>query len=514
MKNLLIALFLLCTKPFLYAQTYEYTRQVTPEEKKNYLGLNKRMFELSSYFSTSISDADTEMSIKDIRDQVQYNKPYLEKIQAILKKDSLNPYYLNDMAMYHEVNDNPVLAKKYFDKAMKNLPYLMQKKKDSARFYSLRALIKVHLREKEPMRDMEKALKINPLDSLANAFYPIFLIGERKFDEMRQFSIKKLDANELPKLYYVMLFSSYLGDIQGLVSDETKRKANKTKEYDQLLDYTLLNTYAEKYKDNVYVQNARYMVEVSAIFFKMFSFDLNEDESAFVLNFSEKEKKKMAELTKVFNERLANGKINAFTANKFLSLLYFMQSNPDKVLECGKKAVAVLPLNKQLPNFNNTDTYDLILTVYNNKKNYPEYKKTLEEKIAKAYDKSGLANDYVNMSIVYLYQNDIEKADEWCKKSKAINAEEFKCLRLLSHLYFMNDNLSLCQYYGDTAAKFLETNEQGAWLNLQFAINMAIMGDPATAKTAYESAVAAKKAMEGKCPVCDELLAKYITVKP
>lgn len=514
MKNFLIVLFLLCAKPFLYAQTYEYTRQITPEEKTNYLGLNKKMFELSSFFSTSISDVDTEMSIKDMRDQPQYDDSYLEKIQAVLKKDSLNPYYLNDLAMYYETNERPVLAKKYYQKAMDNLPYLMTKKKDSARFYSLRGLIKVHLQEKEPMRDMEKAMRINPLDSLANAFYPVFLIGEGKFDEMRKFAIKKLDANELPKLYYVVLFSSYLGDIQSMTSTEEKRKANKTKEYDELLDYKLINAYAEKYKDNVHVQNARYMIEVSAIFFKMFSFDLNEDQNAFVFKFSEKEKRKMEELVKVFNERLATGKMNPFAANKFLSLLYFMQEKPDKVIECAKKAIAVLPLSKQMPNFNNTDTYDLLLTVYNNKKAYTDYKKTLEEKIEKAYSKSGLANDYINMSIIYLYQNDIAKADEWCKKSKAINPEDFKCLRLLSHLYFMNDSLSLSQYYGETATKYMTSNDESAWLSLQFSISMIIIGDSASAKNAYDNIVAAKKGLEDKCPICDELLTKYIRVKP
>jgi hypothetical protein len=514
MKKVLFILLLICSNQLLFSQTYKYTKQFTQEDKKQFLGLTKEVFKLNSFFSAGISDSDTEMSISDIKDQLQYDKSYLEKIKAALKKDSLNPYYLNDMAMYHEANQDMVSAKRYFQKAMKNLPNLFKTKKDSARFYSLRGVLKIHLQEKDAVADIEKAFKVNPLDSLANAFYPIFLIGERRYADAKQFSMKKLDADQLPKQYYVMLYMSYFGEIQTLLMDEAQKGTNRKKEYDALVDYSLLDTYAEKYKDNIQIRNARNIIEVSALFFKMALFELDKDKSGFVLNFSEREKKKISALITFFTDATEKGMINPFTGNKSLALLYYMQNKPDMVAQCAKKAIAILPFNKQTVNFNNTDSYSLILNVYSAQKAYAEYQKVIEEKIEKGYDKSGLATDYLDMAILNLYRNDVTKAEEWCRKSKALNADKFECLRLLSHIYFLNDNLSLSQYYGESAARKITSQDESSRLSLQFAIYMIANGDQTTAKTAYDNIVEAKKALDGDCRLCDDLLAKFIKVSP
>lgn len=513
MKNFCFVLLFLFSKS-LSAQTYEFTKQFTPEEKRDFIGLNTEVFKLNSNFSANISDSDTEMTIAAMKDQIHYDKKYLEQKQAELKKDSLNPYSLNDVAMYYETNNDLVSAKKYFQKAYKNLPNLLNVKKDSAQFYSLRGLIKVHLQEKEPMLDLEKALRINPLDSIANTFYPMFLMNSGRIDDARQFAMKKLDANELPKYYYVLLYMTYLGDIQGLFSDENKRKDNSQKEYDHLIDFSLLDKYAAKYKTNTQVQNTRKIIEVSMLFFKMATFKLNQDKTAFVLKFSEKEKNKTAEMIGLFTEAIQKKTMNPYTGNKYLALLYYMQSKPDKVLESAKKSIAALPLAKQSANFNTNDAYDFVLNVYNAKKDYLAYQKALQEKMEKGYNDGSLAKEYLDMAVLYLYQNNIDKADEWCKKSKSLNAEDFQCLCLLSHIYYLNDNLALSQYYGDSAARYITGDIDKAYLSLQFSIYLILNGSEGTAKGANDGIVQAKKDLDNDCPVCDDLLIKYIKVTP
>jgi tetratricopeptide (TPR) repeat protein len=515
MKNVLLLLLIVCSKQISYSQTYEFPKQFSAEEKRQFLGLTKEIFKLNNNFSINLSLSDAKMSIKDMDDQIHYDESYLEKNKSALKKDSLNPYFLNNMAMYYESNGNAALAESYFRKSLKNLSQVLITQKDSARFYSLRSLLKVHLQEKDPIVDMEKALRINPLDSIGENFYPILLMNDRRFADLKQFCLKKFYSYpKRPAIAYTMFYMGCFWELMTVMMDENYRKANAKKEYDQLMDYKIINKYAEKYKANPQMQNITNMIDVSNLCIRMLLFETKENRSGFVLNFSEREKKRIAELQSVFNDLLKREKINAFSGNKSLSFLSYMQDKPDKGIEYAKKAIAALPSAKQSNFFNNSEMYDLLLSMYSGKNDLDNYKKTLEEKMVNSFDKSGLPNDYMNMAMAYLYQDNIDKADEWCRKAKVIDAENFNCLRLLAHLYFLNDSISLSQFYGETASKNMKSNDDSAWLSLQFAVYMIVNGNSAVANSAYNNIVEAKKSLDGNCPVCDELITKYIKVTP
>jgi hypothetical protein len=515
MKKVLLLLLLICTNQILHAQTYTYAKQVSPEEKKQFLGLTTKIFKLNNNFSINLSNSDAEMSIKDISDQIQYNDAYLEKNLKAFRKDSLNPYFSNNLAMYYEDNQNASMARDYFKKSLRNLSYFVTTKKDSAQFYSFRGLLKFHLGEKDPIIDIEKALKINPLDSIAETFYPIFLVNAKRLVDLKEYSIKKLDSDpKYPAMSFVMLYYSYFLERMSAILSENNREAYAKKEYDAILDYKFLDKYSEKYKSNPQMQNLRNMIDVSALFIKMMFFKQNENGTAFVLNFSEREKTKIAALQTIFKESLSNGKINAYAGNKSLSVLNYMQGKPEKAIEYAQFAIAALPRIKQSSNFNNNEMFDLLLCTYYGQNDFVGYNKVLDQKFEKETDKSGLSNDYVNRAIIYLYQNNIEKSDEWCRKAKAINADSFGGLRLMSHLYFLNDSSSLSSYYGESASKKMESDQDSAFLSLQFGVYMIINGDAASAQSAYENIAAAKKSLKGDCVLCDDLLAKYFKVKP
>ena len=82
-------------------------------------------------------------------------------------------------------------------------------KKDSANFYSFRGLLKSSLEHNDCLSDIEKALKINPNDSLSICFYPMLLIKENKFEKARQICINSLEKKgELAELSYLYLILS------------------------------------------------------------------------------------------------------------------------------------------------------------------------------------------------------------------------------------------------------------------------------------------------------------------
>jgi hypothetical protein len=515
MKKALLLLLLVCANQILHAQTYTYVKQVSPEEKKQFLGLTTKIFKLNNNFSINLSNSDAEMSIKDISDQIQYNDAYLEKNLKALKKDSLNPYFSNNLAMYYEDKQNTAMAREYFKKSLRNSAYFVTVKKDSAQFYSFRGLVRFHLGEKDPILDIEKAIKINSNDSIADTFYPIFLINAKRLADLREYSTKKLEsAPKYPSMSFVMLYYSYFLERMSAILSENNRELYAQKEYDEILDYKFIDKYADQYKNNQQIQNLRSMIDVSALFIKMMFFKQNENGTAFILNFSEREKAKIAALQIIFQQSLTTGKINAYAGNKCLSVLNYMQGKPQKAIEYAQLAIASLPRIKQSSNFNNNEMFDLLLCTYYGQNDFTNYNKVLDQKFEKEVDKSGLSNDYLNRAIIYLYQNNVEKCDEWCRKAKAINSESFEGLRLMSHLYFLNDSSSLSNYYGESASKKMESDMDSAYLSLQFGVYMIINGDAASAQSAYENIAGAKKSLKGDCVLCDDLLSKYFKVNP
>ena len=194
-------------------------------------------------------------------------------------------------------------------------------------------------------------------------------------------------------------------------------------------------------------------------------------------------------------------------------MLYFLIDNKDKSIECAKKAVTALPEKQRTADFNSDESYDLLMTLYQLKKDAPNFKKTLEEKISKSSENQKTIKDCISMAYFYLYEKDYEQSEIWCKKAREIDSDDFKALCLLAHLKFLNSS-NLSEFYLQQAFNQRKNDSDNSNLSIQAAMYMILVCNPDNAKAAFDNIEISQKINENNCPICDELLAKYIQVTP
>lgn len=515
LKKYLLILFIAFSTQIVVSQTYTFKKKFTPTEEKEFLGMTKEIFIIDNNISYSTNTLDAITKIKDIKN-ILFNGAYLEKAKAKLAKDSLDAFALNDLGNYHNKNGDPSLAKKYFTKSLANLNLKKFKTKDSAQFYSYRSLLKFNLgKEDDAMTDLEKGLKINPTDTIAMTFYPLMLIQKKDFTKAKSVCINALEKkNDNPQLAFLYLNLSFMFESLEVIMDLSKKKENLAKNYDEFYDIKTIKKYTELYKDNLEVQNLKKTAEVMTLYVKMMLFEKSDgDDARIFFNFTATDKKRINELIVEFKELVSTEKINSFSGNKSLALLYFFLEDKEKAIECAKKAVTLFPDKQRTSDFNPNDSYDLLLTLYHFKKDISNFKKTLEEKILKSAEFEKNTNDYINMGYLYLYEKDYEQSEVWCKKAREIDPDNFKALCLLAHLKFLNSS-DLGEFYLQQAARQVKNESDNYSIGLQSSIYMILKGLPENAKVAFDNIEISRKMFEEKCLVCDELTQKYIQVTP
>jgi tetratricopeptide (TPR) repeat protein len=511
---LFLFLFILSSKQLIFSQNYLFKKEFSTNDKKEFLGITKKIFGIDNQISYNLSSFDAQAKFTDISDPIKYNDAFLQKIRIKLSKDSLNSNTLNDFGNYYTNKGNKSLAKQYFKKALDNLSLKNLPRKDSAFYYSFRGILKSNLETEGAITDVEKALKINPNDSIAIAFYPMFLIQKGRYSESKKICTDALEKKpDFPLASFAFLNMTILFESLNESMDDSKKEANSKKNYDELLDLKTIYKYANLYKNNNQVQNLKRMSEIIGLFVKMQLFDYNEN-NEILFNFNENEINKIHELEKEFKELLVKGKINSFTGNKSLCILNFMMNNKDKSIDYAKKAIAVFPNSKKTNQFGEDESYALLLSLYQLKEDDVNYKKALEEKISKSSEFEKSINDYIKMGYLYLYENDLIESEEWCKKAREIDPDDFEALSLLAHLKSINNQLTLGQFYLEEASKHIKNDNDNYIFSLRSTIYMMLYGNNNDAKSTFDNIEICRKMMQKKCTICDELIEKYIQINP
>ena len=512
-RKYIIILALLLSNQF-FSQTYEFKQKLTPKDKKEFLGLTKKIFSTNNQISYNFSNFDAATKFSEIPNQIIYNSEYLNKIKKLLAKDSLNPLYIQNFATYYENKGDKILAKKYFKKSLENLSHKVMTKKDSAFYYSFRGILKLNLEQDDAIFDIEKSLRINPNDSISMAFYPLFLMQKGKFIEARKICSDALDKKSKNPIYPFMLYStSFLFENLNKIMDPSKKIENQKKSYTELIDYKSIFYYADLYKENTQIQSLKKVSEVLGLVLKFTQFEIDENnDNKIILNFKQEEIKKIQELHFEFTNLLKTKKLNTFSANKSLCILNFFLGQNEKAITNAKLAISIFPVAKRSNNFNTDEVYSNLNTLYCYKNDNINFEKTLLEKIEKTKEILKNPSDYLEMSKFYLQQNNLIKVDEWIEKAKELEPNNFEILRLIAHVKFMDNLFSLTQYYIEQASKQIKNEEENYNLNLQYAAYLILQEKENTAKIAFENIENYRKFKKEKCVLCDQLQEKYFKV--
>ncbi|MBI3719073.1 MAG: hypothetical protein HY252_10830 [Sphingobacteriales bacterium] len=516
MKKKFILVILLWTLGFtiVSGQTYTMKMQISESEKSALLKLEKELFPISPSISYKISSYDPLKSFLEIKDQEPLDENYLQKRKTSLQTDSLNPILINDIGNYYNFHERTDSALYFFKKSFENLN-IKYFENDSAEYLSFRGVLKLNLGVENAVEDIENALKINPNDSMAKAFYPIFLINKGEFKRASDISIRMLDTDTTDVVvWFVVLATSEIFDgiyekTAEVVSNEKLKSQYSRTDYTKLISFRLIDKYADKYKTNTAVRNARYMADIFALLLKVSLFNEMTENKIFYTAY---EKQKLISLEKFFISTKLNSELNAYAINKNLGFIYFLLQKNDKALLYFDQAIKVFPDSKKQMSFNPSEIYDAMLGIYFINKADSSVRQTLLLKIKAEPEGNKNAEDYLILAKSYYLSDDMKEAEDWANKAYAINSKDFEVLRLLSHLNMLNGNNAVAQSYTTEALKNIQSNKEQSEIALQYAIYYLINGDAATAYNNIE--IARKSLTDDPCTLCDKLIEKYIIINP
>lgn len=500
----------------LSGQSNDNVSKLTSKEKDKLIELVKSLFEKGPNIQFNIASNDLKSTFSDMSEEKKYDKTYLNNLLEILNKDPLNPVALYSVGYYYSNTNNQLLAKSYYQKSYDNLK-LKLFEKDSAAYYSFRANLKNNLGVPNALDDLERSIEINPNDSLSMNIYPMVLISEKKFQKASEVILSALETNpkDATGLYLNLFMTEFYGSIPYKIEKENGiknyNKKYSVKNYDEIVDFTLLDKYANKYRDNIEIVNCRMMIDILVLFFKMGLFEPTEDHKV-NFNFNTYELNKMEDIINKLSNASSQKSMNEFSINRCLGYIYFMREEWDKSLEHFNKAIEIAPLDKEGIGSNSNACYDAIMTIYKHTSDTLNYRQTISRKMEHEPNIENTVDDLILLAFDDYRSGRIDEAKAYCDKAILIDSNNFDALRLMSHISFLKRDYIQSQIFMQKASNNFRNINDAYNLNTQYAIYLIHHGDLEKAKSNLENVKQIRG--ENNCPLCDKLIEEYCNVKP
>lgn len=495
--------------PFnLLCQSINDSSTLTTQEKDKLNEYAKSLFEKGPSIVFNLSSYDLKQSFEDIPDAINYDESNLKNLLDTLHKDQSNPISFNRIAEYYAKTDRPVLAQSYYQKAYENLDIKFFDN-DSAAYYSRSAVLKNQLGEPDALEDLKRSLAINPNDSLSIYVYPLILISSGEFFKAKEVISNALEAGSKNVSHpYLLLTSAAINEIsENIISLENYKvdykKTYRSKNFDEIIDYTLLDKYAAIHANNIEIVNARNMADIQGLIFKMIFIEPSDDN---MINF-DYTPYDLNKIESTISKLSITQTINEFSLFKCLGYLCFMQEEWGKSLDYFNKAIEVFPVGKKGSEFNSTDCYDAIINIYKQNSDTLNYRRAIRRKIDYEPERNNSVEDLMLLAFDYFQAGRITEADDICKEVMLLDSNNFDVLRLKSHLNFLNGSHQMSQFYLENAAKNIRNANDDYNLSMQYAIYSIIRGDIAGAKSII--GIIKERRGDNKCPLCDKLIEEY-----
>lgn len=513
--KILFTTLLLITSGFLFSQEYVLKRELTNNDKPAIMALVKELFYVQTDANYLVRNNDAMTSFADMPDEIPNDDARLKQLEAELSKDPQNPLVLNKLANFYYVTNQTVAARYYFQQSYDRMDQKYFTGDESSLFYSMRGILKHQLEMAGAIKDIEDAIAMNPKDSIAMLFYPIFLMNEGRISEMKAVSAKMLDTDKPSLVAYVMLMLSEFNEGAQKFMEELAKNENNTapfreKGYTEFSKTDLLDHYAVKFKGNQEIANVREMADIYKLYFKIALFDISET-NQITLAYTPNDLKRLKELEQWLIGSAKAKTLNPYAQNKNLGYVYFMMGDKDKAVKYFNKAIEVFPAKKSSAYFNVSDAYDGLSATYYLNADTSNFRKTVERKIASDPDNKSLV-DCRALAQTYYLNGNISRALEWVNRAHEINPEDFQTLRLLAHLILVQGGPGSdrrAQDYLLKCSKYIADNGQNYELCLQYGIYMLFDSGSDIAIKNILAAKETKKAAKEECELCDRVLKEY-----
>ncbi|NEQ49140.1 MAG: tetratricopeptide repeat protein [Leptolyngbya sp. SIO3F4] len=481
---------------------------VTEATQEELMLLIRELFETAVQFSLNVSSQDLKSTYADIPDGRTYDQDYLSDLLEKLESDNGNPLYLNNLGDYYANTNNFELARLHYSEALEHLD-ISYLNNDSAFYYSLRGLLKANLNDSTAVEDFDRSVELNPNDSITLYFYPLILVSSARYKKAKKVSKKLLAGSEsnrsIPYLYlmFAEVMESYR-DIFESGSNQTQWKQELAgKNYNEIVDFALLDKYAKKYPDDTEIQNCRLMADFFALFSRMTLFE-KDSNYKLILGYNAYEKAQIQEIIERLGTLKKEKKLNPYTATKCLGYAHFMLGEWDTSIDYFEKAIERFPQEKVDPQFRSDECYEAITTIHFERSDTTRFRESLYTRIEVEAKPENTQDELTLLAFDHYRSGDLEKAEEYCTKIREINPDNFDALRLLAHLNFLREHYALTEFYAESASRYLRNDLDQYNLTMQFAVYFMYRGDFDTAKKNIEIG----RTIQGDagCSLCDQLV--------
>lgn len=382
-----------------------------------------------------------------------------DSINAVIQSKPEDVYALMAMANYYEAHNIPVEAFYFYSLALENIKQ-EQFVNYPARYFSLRAFLKFKTNGANISQDYAHALTLDPQDSIAINFYPLYLIQAGEIEQCKIILNKTASLN---KNYYVNQFL-YTGMIEFL--DFFKKFQNDTsftqKQNDSLFSLDADQILKSKDSDLIIEQNkkAKLINELEALrdFSKIYlisglrasqknikGFDLNKNE-----------KKQLKTIYKKLKKSFEKGLINEICFENLSGFYHFLNGDNNKAKLSFKKGLDYFPQIGKIAEYPSQRLYENYLSLLIHNKDYDSLISSIEQ--MKVIENRNINLTELHCLTFYYFEN-IDSLNYYTELILDLEKSSFNTNSLYAHINFINKSKKTSEYYLNEAEKYI--NNEG-----------------------------------------------------
>ncbi len=514
-KFILLALCLLCCRIGANAQSVKLRKEITPEVQREIMELIKELFSVDGEVSYHISSKDIVRPFTALPDVDPFDEAYLNRRLALVRADSADYSTYYQLASYYSFYEKYAEASEYYRKAYDRLEKAAFGA-DSATFYSIRAVLRTGLSDQSAYEDFERALALNPSDSIAIGFYPMAVMGGGDFAKVRSLMIKGLDKGSTHRylLYSLLIINELMEGVSQVVQNaDTQTEAElfakyKDVPYTKMFNYRTIDKYARRFAGDSAIIALRDLADVFGLFMKT-AFQFKENK--FNFHYTKEEHKRLQQLEYSLSSPDRTW-LNAYARLKNLGLIKMMRGEVDSAVVLFEEAILVFPASKGDAFFNPGDSYNLLTLIYYFREDYKAQEEVLKRRVANKPERKPVQKDYLMLAKLALHDDRLREATYWVDRAREVGGDNFEVLTLMAHLYFLSGNLTMTQFYGEDAQNYLQSTDDQYTSLSQFALYQLWAGNP---EAAWDNLQKARLVRENTdCDLCDKVEKEYLEIGP
>jgi tetratricopeptide (TPR) repeat protein len=360
---------------------------------------------------------------------------YLAKKLEAIRNDSLNPFNYSELGGYYSKMGEAAESQKYYTKALERLRYF-KVGKDSSNYYSYSAILKINIGQ-DGIPDVEKALRINPSDTIAFSFYPLMLINNGRFDDAKRVLVPLLKDDGLKYSTYMFLgmVALYEKIQEAVKADENWAELIKTKDIATLID---MRPYEGNFdKKDKYFRHQQEFSRLNSCFMKLLV-TLDPLGTAVA---SKQDLEYLEGRITYFTGYLKEKDANKYGAYFSLGFAAWLKKDYQGAISYFEKAIKAFPAGKENFNFRPSDAYTAIATLYILQKDYDKALEANQRKLkVKLLDNADKAATLLNIGKLYYAKGDQVKALEYAQKAVEVQ-QTFDTVFFKSYMASRNEKV-------------------------------------------------------------------------